>query len=397
VLDVRRFVDLLYDRLERDPALARQFGNRRRNERQGLADLVATLLGDEVIGTRDVGMQRRHVHRLVTAEESRRWLEHVEAALDEAGADGATRDDLLDRLRGPAARLVNEGAPKAELRDALAAAAKGDVDVVAGLVDRFPGLLDQRGPDGRTLLWTAAWRGRLPLVRWLVERGADITIPGSAVHVTQVVVSPYVIAVRSRRREVVAFLLDHGVEVDIFAAAYLGDLDALAGFVAAGEAHRQDPHEDLHPVTPLHHAVDGGSVDAVRLLLDHGADARTAGGRLLSSAADQGSVELVRLLLDHGADARDAERLGPVATDPTVARLLVEAGFDLDRPVRDQETPLTMACRADKGARPELVAGLLALGADPNAPNARGRTPLDLATAGGSDEVVALLRAAGAT
>ena len=102
------------------------------------------------------------------------------------------------------------------------------------------------------------------------------------------------------------------------------------------------------------------------------------------------------LLLDHGADAVEAEHLGPLDTDPTIARLFVERGFALDAPIRGQETPLTMACRSDKGQHPETVAALLELGADPNAPNARGRRPLEMATGAGFDRVVALLRAAGA-
>ena len=82
-------------------------------------------------------------------------------------------------------------------------------------------------------------------------------------------------------------------------------------------------------------------------------------------------------------------------TDRTIAGSLVARGFDLNVPIRNQETPLTMACRADKGEHPAAVAALLALGADPNAKNARGRTPLALATSARFDRTVALLCAAG--
>lgn len=393
---VARIVDALYDRLEADPALARLFGRRRPEERERLEELFEETFGGEPRGIRDVGMQRRHTHRLISPDESARWLAHFSAALLALDVPAATHSTVMDLLRGPAARVVNDGAPKEVLKQALAAAGKGDVDAVAELVAAHPRLLDQRGGDGVTMLWAAARRGRMPLVRWLVEHGANVEIPGSAVHVTQVMVSPYCIAVRSRRAEVAQHLLDHGASVDVFCAAFLGDVDALGRHIADGLANERSPHDDLHPVTPLHHAVDGGSLDAAALLLQSGADARAFGGRLLSSAADQGALALVQLLLRHGAAAADAERLGPVGTDRRIAELLVAHGYDLDRPIRNQETPLTMACRADKGEHPDTVTALLELGADPNAPNAKGRTPLAIATGAGFDQTIALLRAAGA-
>lgn len=393
---VGAIVDGLYDRLERDPGLTRLFRNRRPGERERLKDFFETIFGGDARGIRDVGMQRRHGHRLISAEESGRWLAHLSASMAEAGVAEPVRATVLDLLRGPAARLVNDGAPAAVLRRAIAAAGAGDVDAVAALLRDHPRLIDQRGGDGVTMLWTAARRGRLPVVRRLVARDADVEIPGSAVHVTQVMVSPYCIAVRSRRTGVARYLLDHGAQVDVFGAAFLGQLGALRAHIAAGLVNARSPHEDFHPVTPLHHAVDGGSVAATALLLDSGADARTYGGRLLTSAASQGSVDLVRLLLDHGAEAAHAENLGPVGTDRTIGELLVALGFDLNAPIRGQETPLTMSCRADKREHPETVAALLDLGADPNAPNAKGRTPLAIATGAGFGRTVALLRAAGA-
>jgi ankyrin repeat protein len=393
---VGAIVDGLYDRLERDPDLARLFRSHRPGERDRQKEFFETIFGGEARGVRDVGVQRRHVHRLISAEESARWLVHFGEAMDAAGVPDDAHGAVMDLLRGPAARLVNDGAPKEVLRAALAAAGRGDVEAVAALVDEHPRLLDQRGNDGVTMLWSASRRGRLPLVRWLVGRGADVDLPGSAVHVKQVMVSPWCIAVRSRRTEVAQHLLGHGARQDVFSAAYLGRLDALRAHVAVGQANALSPDEDLHPVTPLHHAVDGGSIDAARLLLEHGADARTSGGRLLTSAADQGSVELVELLLEHGADAAAAESLGPVGTDATIGRLLLAGGFDLDVPIRDQETPLTMACRADKRRHPDAVVALLDLGADPNAPNAKGRRPLAIAMGAGRDDIAARLRAAGA-
>jgi truncated hemoglobin YjbI len=194
---VGMIVDGLYDRLERDRELARLFRNHRFGERERLKEFFETIFGGETRGTRDMGMQRRHIHRLISAAESDRWLVHFNASMGSAGVAEHAQAAVMDLLRGPAARLVNDGAPKDVLKQAIASAGAGDVDAIATLVEEHTRLIDQRGRDGVTMLWTAARRGRMPVVRWLVAQGADVEIPGSAVHVTQVMVSPYCIAVRS--------------------------------------------------------------------------------------------------------------------------------------------------------------------------------------------------------
>ena len=223
------------------------------------------------------------------------------------------------------------------------------------------------------------------LVRWLVAHGRgrrDPRLGGSRDP------GDGLAATASRcdhaRAEVARYLLEHGAQVDVFCAAFLG----LTSTLLRG-AHRRGARRTRSrrtrtsiPITPLHYAVDGGSVAATRLLLASGADARTSGGRLLTSAASQGSIELVGCSCSTGAPRPpDAESLGPSRTDRTIARLLVARGLDLNVPIRDQETPLTMACRADKGEHSATVAALLELGADPNAKNAK-RTDGTLVIAG---------------
>ena len=126
-------VDGLYGRLERDRELARHFRSRRPGERERLKQFFETISGGEVTGIRDVGVQRRHLHRLITASESARWLSHLGAAMQAAGVGQSVQAAVMDLLRGPAARLVNDGAPKDVLKQALVLAGTGDVDAVASL------------------------------------------------------------------------------------------------------------------------------------------------------------------------------------------------------------------------------------------------------------------------
>jgi ankyrin repeat protein/truncated hemoglobin YjbI len=395
---IDRIIDGLYDRLEADRSLRRLFGSRREGERRRQKLFFEGLFGGEKRGYADAGMQRRHVHRAISPAEAQRWLLHFDASMAAYGIQPALRGEVIDYLQPAALRLVNNGAPYEAVRAAVAMAGKGDLAAVMEAVARHPALLNQRAGDGVTMLWQACRRGRLDVVRWLVENGADPNIPGSPDHMTTVMVSPLCIALKTRKSEVGAYLRARGAMLDVFSASYLDDVEALAAILNADPAlvSAESADEDFFPVTPLHHAVDGGAVAAATLLLRRGATATPFAGRLLTSAAAQGSLELVTLLLDRGADAREAESLGPLDGGHPIATLLLQRGLDLDRPVRGRETFLTRACRGDKGRHLESVRALLRLGAGPNSRNGSGRTPLHVAARGGFTGAVELLLAHGA-
>ena len=59
------------------------------------------------------------------------------------------------------------------LKIGVAAAARGDVEAVRAILDEWPRWLTRVGPHGRTMLWEASHRGKLGVVEYLVERGAD--------------------------------------------------------------------------------------------------------------------------------------------------------------------------------------------------------------------------------
>lgn len=74
--------------------------------------------------------------------------------------------------------------------------------------------------------------------------------------------------------------------------------------------------------TPLHVAATWGDVDAIKLLIEHGAriDAEGEDGLTpLHSAAVQGNAQAVGVLLDHGANAAAAEVHGHTALELAIA------------------------------------------------------------------------------
>jgi ankyrin repeat protein len=121
----------------------------------------------------------------------------------------------------------------------------------------------------------------------------------------------------------------------MFAAAF-GSLDAMKLLIANGADAKAVSEAG---VTALHLAV--GDVRKVRLLLENGADVNKASlvGRtpLLVAAGTYGSIDTVRLLLDRGAavNAADTTGLTPIVAaagvnDAAVVKLLVEKGANIN-------------------------------------------------------------------
>ena len=293
----------------------------------------------------------------------------------------------------------------------VAAAGRGDVNAVRAFVDDNPRWLHTVGSHGRTMLWEAAYRGKLAVAEFLVERGADVN--ASACHYSEhyVEISCYCVA-RAKRRDAIAdFLLSRGARVGIHTAAYLGDTAAVAGFLDADPSRleRTKPQHDMQKTegsrlvfdpmpndwaTPLVYAVSGGCAETVALLLDRGAEVRRHSGRLLGIAAGRGRLDVVQLLLEQGADA-GLLPLGDPVQNRALAELAIAHGYDVNTG-RPGWPPLVVASRGDKGEHPEKIQALLELGADVNVRDYKGKTALHRAATAGFLASMEVLLAHGA-
>ena len=149
------------------------------------------------------------------------------------------------------------------------------------------------------------------------------------------------------------------------------------------------------PETPLTQAAARNDIAAVRRFLGdgHKADERGDSWTALIWAARSGSIDAINVLLDAGADVNlpgptgdnwDATPLqhAILQRQPAVVRLLLDRGADPNRDAAGRGiTPLFLAAG---DTDPAILKFLLAHGADPSVENEKGATPLSRAVSAGT-------------
>ena len=151
---------------------------------------------------------------------------------------------------------------------------------------------------------------------------------------------------------------------------------------------------DQRPDTPLTQAAARNDAAALRRLLDDGHKADEGGDSWtpLIWAARSGSVDAINVLLDSGADVNLAGSTGDnwdatplqhaiLQRQPAAVRLLLDRGADLNRGARGSLTPLFLAAGDPD---PAILKLLLAHGADPSVEDENGATPLSRAVSAGT-------------
>jgi ankyrin repeat protein len=180
-----------------------------------------------------------------------------------------------------------------------------------------------------------------------------------------VFVTPLCAARLKRRSAVEALLLAAGAHEDVFTSAFLGDLGSLERMLTADPslARAADPAVDVLDITPVEHAVAGGQAATLRLILDHIADPRAGYVRALRGAVAQGGVTMTELLLAHGADATRIG-VGHWVLHPELAPLLASRGAAID----SSGSWIGASCTGNQGRKddPEYVRALLHHGASAN-------------------------------
>ena len=204
----------------------------------------------------------------------------------------------------------------------------------------------------------------------------------------------------TRRSEIEALLLRRGARTDVFTAAFLGDLPLVQRLLSERPSLAQvpDPATDVLTITPIHHAVAGNQLPTLRTPARSHYRAGSNRSPRPSAAAERGSREMIELLLEHGADAR-AVGAGRWVLDPEIAPLLANAGASAGVGIGGEDSGdwVRISCTGNQGRKddPAYVAALLRYGARVDH-RYNGATPLHYVVKAGFVQTIQVLLEHGA-
>ena len=262
-------------------------------------------------------------------------------------------------------------------------------------------------------LLDAIAEGRAEIVRAHMEAGSDPNKAFVPPGIPAAGASALHLAVIKNDREITEVLLENGADIDLQAvdefkgtalewAAFYGIRDMVEYLVVEGadlnakNALGTTPLDAAYADNPFIPENDLARFNEdrnfIREYLSQAGGNRSIPSLTLLEAIDQEDLDAVRSTLDSGADPNktfvppglsaggaSALHLAVLKDNRKIAELILEHGADIDIRARDaaQGSPLEWA--AFFGIR-DMVEFMAAAGADLNAKNAYGTTPLDAAT-----------------
>ena len=215
---------------------------------------------------------------------------------------------------------------------------EGDDARVEQMISRNPSLVNTKDSQGMSPVTVATYYGRSKIAEVLVLRGAKLTLYEASMTGKLETVKDII----TRNPEEARSFSSDGFTA-LHLAAFFGRLEIVRYLLDAG-AEVNGVAKNMMKVMPLHSAVARNQLEISELLIGHGAEvnAKQQGGFApLHEAAQSGNLKMARLLLKHGAEVNVksskgktplalTREEGPEAGDKEgrerVARFLIEKG-----------------------------------------------------------------------
>ncbi|CAH0549306.1 unnamed protein product [Brassicogethes aeneus] len=253
----------------------------------------------------------------------------------------------------------------------------------------------------RTALHVAAASGNVKMANVLVSNGADINaqdINGN---------SPLMFAVDNNHTETAEFLINQGANVNLrdskdkrmalHVAAATGNVEIANVLVSNGADTNA---QDINRYSPLMFAVDNNHTETVEFLINQGADVNLRGGENNRTALDfvaaTGNVKMANVLVSNGADinAQDINGYWPlmfaIITNQTeTAEFLINQGADVN--LGSNKDKRTVLHEAAFTGNVTMANVLVSNGADLNAQDINGYSPLMFAVDNNHTEIAEFL------